>query len=214
MQVARLVLGALDTNCWVVGDDSGGPVVVIDPAAEPQAVLEVVGARSIASVVLTHGHFDHIGAVRSLVEATGAPFAVHRLDADAVVDAERNGGALFGFDVSAPEPSQLLAHGDEIVVGEVILRVLHTPGHTPGGICLLARDAGDAVHLFSGDTLFAGSVGRTDFPGGDAHALSSSIADRLAALDSSILVHPGHGPDTTIGRESRVNFFWPRGGSS
>lgn len=210
MQITRLVLGPLETNCWVVGDDDDGPVVVIDPADEPRVVLEAVGQRKVASIVLTHGHFDHLGAVRNLVEVTGAPFAMHELDACNVTSAEGTGGALFGFDVCAPAPSWLLADGDEFQAGEVGFRVLHTPGHTPGGICILARDASGEDHLFSGDTLFAGSVGRTDFPGGDARQLARSIADSLVALQPTTAVHPGHGPDTTIGRESRVNLFWPR----
>lgn len=209
MQIKRLVLGPLETNCWVVGDDSDGPVVVIDPAAEPHAVLEAVGSRRVASIVLTHGHFDHLGAVDELIALTGAPFAMHELDARNVTSAEGTGGALFGFDVSAPAPSRLLSDGDQYSEGGVEFRVMHTPGHTPGGICLLANDGTDEGHLFSGDTLFAGSVGRTDFPGGDARELAASIA-LLAPLDPATAVHPGHGPDTTIGRESRVNFFWPR----
>ena len=210
MQVKGLVLGALETNCWIVGDESGGPAVVIDPADKAQAVLEAVGSRAVAAIVLTHGHFDHVGAVRDLVALTGAPLAMHEGDALNVVSPEGNGAALFGFDQSAPAPTLLLADGDTFAAGAVEFEVLHTPGHTPGGICLLARETGGEAHLFSGDTLFAGSVGRTDFPGGDARELARSIAVRLAPLDPATSVHPGHGPDTTIERESRVNFFWPR----
>ncbi len=210
MQVTGLVLGALETNCWIVGDDCGGPAVVIDPADKAQAVLEAVGSRGVAAIVLTHGHFDHVGAVSDLVALTGAPLAMHEGDSLSVVSSAGNGAALFGFEMSAPAPTWLLADGDIFEAGEVELEVLHTPGHTPGGICLLARDASGETHLFSGDTLFAGSVGRTDFPGGDARALARSIAVKLAPLDPQTRVHPGHGPDTTIERESRVNFFWPR----
>jgi len=112
----------------------------------------------------------------------------------------------------APPADRILHDGDNIAVGAVTLQVLHTPGHTAGGICLYALDpTGAAPHLISGDTLFAGSVGRTDFPGGDARALSRSIAEKLAPLPPETLVHPGHGPDTSIGREARINPFWPRG---
>jgi len=210
MNVTRLVLGPLETNCWIVGDDAGGPAVVIDPADDPDAVLRAVGTRSVAGIVLTHGHFDHLGAVAELLDRTGAELAMHGSDAGNITTAVGTGAALFGFDVSAPAPTRLLADGEVLDAGEVEFRVLHTPGHTPGGICLFARDSNELAHLFSGDTLFAGSVGRTDFPGGDAHALARSIADVLAPLPPSTAVHPGHGPDTTIERESRTNFFWPR----
>ncbi|MDO9556744.1 MAG: MBL fold metallo-hydrolase [Coriobacteriia bacterium] len=204
MRIQRLVLGALDTNCFVVGDDEGGPAVVIDPADRSEVVLDAIGERELAAIVLTHGHFDHLGGVAGLVSATGAPLMVHEADADAVTSTEKNGAAYFGSDVVAPTVDRRLAEGDTIKAGSLVLEVLHTPGHTPGGIGLL----GDG-HLFSGDTLFAGSVGRSDFPGGDARALRASVA-RLAALSAGTVVHPGHGPDTTIARECKVNPFFPR----
>jgi len=204
VRIARLVLGALDTNCFVVGDDEGGPAVVIDPAADPDVILEAVAGREVAAIVLTHGHFDHLGGVAGLMSATGAPLLVHEADADAVVSAETNGGAYFGFSDRAPAVDRRLHEGDVIEAGGLSLEVLHTPGHTPGGISLLGEE-----HLFSGDTLFAGSVGRTDFHGGDAKTLRASVA-RLAALPPQTVVHPGHGPDTTIARELKVNPFFPR----
>jgi glyoxylase-like metal-dependent hydrolase (beta-lactamase superfamily II) len=210
LEVTRLVLGELDTNCWIVSDGAGGPLVVIDPAAEPERVLAAVDGRPVAAIVLTHGHFDHIGAVSELVRATGAPLMAHTADAAAVTSADGNGGAEFGFDVTAPAPDRLLEDGDVIEAGRLSLTVWATPGHTPGSIGLLAGSPEGPEHLFSGDTLFAGSVGRTDLSGGDARAMRGSIA-LLASLPSSTVVHPGHGPDTTIGHESRHNYFWPRG---
>jgi glyoxylase-like metal-dependent hydrolase (beta-lactamase superfamily II) len=211
MQSIRLVLGALDTNAWVVSDDADGPAVVIDPADDAQAVLSAVGERGVAAVVLTHGHFDHLGAVRELLEATGAPLCVHGDDAAGITTATGTGGAPFGFAQTAPPPDRLLCDGDVIEAGDLGLLVLHTPGHTPGGICLYAEGTAGAVpELFAGDTVFAGSVGRTDFPGGDARALSRSIAEKIAPLPGETIVHPGHGPDTTIGRERRLNPFFPR----
>ena len=210
MQVTRLVLGELETNCWIVGDEAGGPRAVIDPGDEGSRIVETLAGAPVTFVVLTHAHFDHIGAVAELLAETGAPLAAHADDADSLASAETTGGAAFGFDQTAPAPDILLADGDSLEVGAVTLTVLHTPGHTPGGICLLATDTAGAAHLFSGDTLFSGSVGRTDFPRGDARALSRSIATQLAPLDGTTVVHPGHGPDTTIAREARLNPFWPR----
>jgi hydroxyacylglutathione hydrolase len=210
--VESLVLGELDTNCWLVSDGSGGPLVVIDPAGDAPGLLAAIGRRPVALVVLTHGHFDHLGAAAAVLDATHAPLAVHRLDADAVSDARANGAAAFGFDSVAPEPDRLLEAGDVLEAGRVRLEVLHTPGHTPGGISLLCRapaDGSDAPHLFCGDTIFARSVGRTDFPGGDARVLGASIG-RLAMLPPDTRVHPGHGPDTTIGLEVVHNPFFPR----
>ncbi|MHB1341704.1 MAG: MBL fold metallo-hydrolase [Coriobacteriia bacterium] len=204
MKVERLILGMLETNCWLVSDDAGGPLIIIDPAGDADDLLAAVAAREVAAIVLTHGHFDHIGAVRAVMDATGAPLLVHEADAGSITSPVGNGGALFGFADTAPPPDGTLAEGDVVAAGDVRLAVLHTPGHTPGCISL----AGGG-HLFSGDTLFAGSVGRTDFPGGDGRTLRASVA-RLAGLPDETRVHPGHGPDTSIGRERRVNPFFPR----
>jgi glyoxylase-like metal-dependent hydrolase (beta-lactamase superfamily II) len=209
LDVTRLVLGELDTNCWIVSDGSGGPLVVIDPAAEPDRVLEAVAGRPVAAVVLTHGHFDHLGAASAVLDATSAPLLVSAEDAPFITDAEGNGGADFGFDFTAPAADRLLVDGDAIEAGALTLSVWATPGHTQGSISLLASSRGGDEHLFSGDTLFAGSVGRTDLAGGDPRAMRGSIA-LLASLPHSTVVHPGHGPDTTIGHESRHNYFWPR----
>jgi len=210
MRVTRLILGPLETNCWILGDDVGGPCIVIDPADDAPRILEELGDGTVQLVVLTHAHFDHIGAVAELLAETGAPLAAHADDAEYLATAEATGGAAFGFHNTAPTPDRLLANGDVIEAGALSVTVLHTPGHTPGGICLLASDGQGAAHLFSGDTLFSGSVGRTDFPRGDGSALAGSIAQQLSPLDPATQVHPGHGPDTTIAREARINPFWPR----
>lgn len=203
MIVERLVIGLLETNCWLVSAD-GERLIVIDPAAEPVRLLDIIGWRRVETIVLTHAHFDHIGAVSAIAAQTGAPVAVHEADAEAILSAERNGGLVFGFDIQAPPADRLLADGEAVEAAGLELAVLHTPGHTPGSICLYGYS-----HLFSGDTLFAGSVGRTDFAGGNPDAMARSVT-RLAALPDETVVHPGHGPDTTIGRERRINPFFPR----
>jgi glyoxylase-like metal-dependent hydrolase (beta-lactamase superfamily II) len=214
VNVVGIGVGPLETNCWIVSDGRGGPAIVIDPGEDLHLIEAALDGADVAAVVLTHAHFDHLGAAGALVEATGAPLLAHAEDAHRLTSAEPagTGGALFGFDDVAPAADRVLEEGDVIEAGAVSLRVLHTPGHTRGGISLYAEDpAGGPAHLFSGDTLFAGSVGRSDFPGGDARELARSIAEKLAPLPADTLVHPGHGPDTTIGREARINPFWPRG---
>ncbi|MDZ4064665.1 MAG: MBL fold metallo-hydrolase [Coriobacteriia bacterium] len=205
MNAQRLVLGELDTNCWIVDDGCGAPAVVIDPAGDEDVLLAALEGRSVSHVVLTHGHFDHLVAVRAVLAATGAPLLVHEADAARITDAVGTGARLFGLSYDAPPADAVLRDGDRVESGGLALEVLHTPGHTEGSICLL----GDG-RLFAGDTLFAGSIGRTDFPGGSMEDMRRSIAGRLAPLPDETLVHPGHGPDTTIGRERRVNPFFPR----
>ena len=204
MRVRRLTLGPLDTNCWIVDDGKSGPAVVIDPAADASAILSALEGSPVAAVVLTHAHFDHLGATREVRAATGAPLLIHAEDAEHITSSVGTGGALFGFDDHAPPADGVLAEGDVVTGGDLRLEVLHTPGHTTGGICLLGEG-----HLFSGDTLFAGSIGRTDFPRGDMSAMRHSIA-RLSSLPDDTRIHPGHGPESTIGRERRVNPFFPR----
>lgn len=213
MRVERLEVGPLGTNCWIVVDDLGGPLLVIDPGGDAPVILEAIGAREVAAVALTHAHFDHVGAAGAVVAATGAPLVVHRADAKRIMsDApDGTGGALFGFPGHvAPGADRTVVEGDELRFGALHATVRECPGHTQGGIALLVAPEDGPAHIFSGDSLFAGSVGRTDFPGGDARALASTIARVFAPLASDTHVHPGHGPDTTIGRESRVNPFWPR----
>ncbi len=203
MRVRGLVLGLIDTNCFVVDDDAGGPAVVIDPAGDVDEVRTALAGRAVGAIILTHGHFDHMGAVAELMAETGAPLLVHSVDAERVIGG--GDGHVFGMPMAGVKPDRLLEDGDTLHAGSLTLTVLHTPGHTPGSICLLADE-----EVFSGDTLFAGSVGRTDLPGGDGRELRESIATKLAPLPDETRVHPGHGPDTTIGRERRINPFFPR----
>jgi glyoxylase-like metal-dependent hydrolase (beta-lactamase superfamily II) len=187
-----------------VDDGVGGPVLVVDPADEPTVILREIDGAEVAGIVLTHAHFDHLVAARDVRLATGAPLSIHEADAVDMTSDEGTGARVFGFSGSAPPADRTFAEGDMIVAGEAVLTVIHTPGHSPGSVCLSAPGV-----LLSGDTLFAGSIGRTDFRGGDMAAMRRSIA-RLAELPDDTRVYPGHGPETTIGRERRVNPFFPR----
>lgn len=206
MIVRTVRVGALGTNCYIVGCEKTRKALVIDPGDEPAKILAALRASELecGSIVNTHGHVDHIAGNAGVKAATGAPIEIHEADAQALVDPGLNLSVLA---VSAPVPGaegiagpgadRLLREGDEVVAGSVRLRVIHTPGHTPGSISLV----GDGV-VFCGDTLFAdGGVGRTDFPGGSYDALVRSIEVKLFRLPDDTVVYPGHGPATTIGRE-------------
>lgn len=204
MIVERLTVGPLQTNCYVVADELNGSGVIIDPGGDAGKILKVVERLGIkvSMVINTHGHFDHIMANREIVEATGALLAIHRDDESLL----RKGGGLFflGVFVSSPPPNLFLQEGDEVKVGKAYLKVIHTPGHSPGSISLYSPEEGV---LFCGDVLFYMGVGRWDFPGGDYRVLMDSILNKLLVLPDETIVYPGHGPSTTIGQEKLHNPF-------
>ena len=199
----HLVVGQLQCNCYLVGDPETEQAVVIDPGDQPDDILAAAerhGLRLVAAVA-THAHFDHILAAGAIRERTGVPFYLHT-DELPLLDAMRTGSLKYlGRELRPPpEVDRWCRDGDEIVAGGAHLGVIHTPGHSPGSISLLAE--GDVV--FSGDTLFAGSIGRTDFLGGDRERELASIRERLFPL-GDMPVYPGHGPPTTIDREKIAN---------
>lgn len=206
MTIRALCLGELDTNCYVVWDDNR-TAMVIDPADEAGEILDVIVAEklSVAAVVLTHVHFDHLLAAEEVCAATGAPLCIGKGDADALSDPIRNLSGVFQMCPPVQlKADKLLGEGDVVSVGDLSFAVLETPGHTPGCICLM----GDEV-LFAGDTLFCDSIGRVDFPGSDVAAMVTSLR-RLAALPADLTVYSGHGPATTIGREVKCNPYLQR----
>lgn len=204
--VERLVVGPLQTNCYIVGDELSGEGIVIDPGGDGDAIMEAVKRLKlkIKLIVNTHGHFDHIMANRDIVDATDAPLAIHPDDAAMLTNPLRSFSFFVGTLRPSPPATVSLTDGSEVEVGSIRLQVLHTPGHSPGGTSLWCPE-GKVV--FSGDALFQMGIGRTDFPGGSMRILLQSIREKLFALPDDTVVYSGHGPETTIGFERRHNPF-------
>lgn len=208
MFVRGLPVGPLQANCFIIGCPETGEAAVIDPGAEAGRILKVLDKENLKLkyIIDTHGHFDHIGANGALRERTGAPILIHCDDGPMLTDAQLNGSLLWrdlgSGTLDGPAADRLVEDGEETEVGRLTLRFIHTPGHTPGGMCILLDDL-----VITGDTLFQGSIGRTDFPGGSFEVLMDSIHQKLLVLEDSVRVLPGHGPETTIGEERRHNPF-------
>lgn len=207
MILRALEVGPFGSNCYIVGSEATKEGMIVDPGAEAEVILDDVRrlGLDVKIIVATHAHMDHVGALRAVREATGAEFAMH--------EAESNGGAMHGmarvmgflmpgFSGPPPEPERLLRDGDVIKIGDLSFTVLHTPGHSPGGISLYGHDV-----VFSGDALFNFGIGRTDFPGCSHGELMDSIRNRLMTLPDETIVLPGHGPESTIGTERNYNPF-------
>lgn len=197
-------------NGYVLACDETREGVLIDPGDEVDQLLRVVAEQKLVIrwILLTHAHVDHVSGTARAKAATLAPVCLHRDDLPLYAAAAEQ-GAFFGFDIEAPPPvDRFYDLSAPIEFGTFAVRVLHTPGHTPGGVSLLVGPAGTAgTKVFVGDTLFAGSIGRTDLPGGDYDMLVGSIRNVLLALPDDVEVYAGHGPATTIGRERRTNPF-------
>ena len=198
-------VGPLACNCYVVGDPVTREAIVIDPGGDAAEITAAIDERNLVvkAVVATHAHFDHLIAADVVREHTGAPMYLHDADKP-LLDWFQTSGLMF-LGIELPPPPQIdsaPSEGDRLVAGSVELVVVHTPGHSPGSISLLSDAA-----LFSGDTLFADSIGRSDLPGGDSDQLIGSIRGKLFDSPDDMPVYPGHGPATTIGRERRFNPF-------
>lgn len=204
MILESLPTGPLQVNCYILGCEATRMAVVVDPGGEAEQIIALLQGLDLQleMVINTHGHFDHVGGNRKLLETTGVELLLHKDDKELLGMALQH-AAAYGLSTElSPEPQRLLSGGETISVGELEIKILHTPGHTPGGICLYVED-----QLIVGDTLFAGSIGRTDLPGGNHQQLLTSIHEQLLVLPDETTAHPGHGPATTIGRERAYNPF-------
>lgn len=210
LTVECLPVGALAANCYLVIDERTGETLIVDPGDEAERILAALDQRGVRQRVIgilhTHGHFDHVGATEALLQALGpVPILAHPADRYLYTPEARAAGAAYGYAVpEAPaQPTVALDEADPVRVGGASLRVLHTPGHTPGSISLLAEGS----WLLAGDTLFRRGIGRTDLLGGDEDAIYESIAEKLYPLPGTLRVLPGHGLATTIGEERSANPF-------
>ena len=204
VHVACYIVGLVETNCYLVWSPATREAVVIDPGGETEEILADLQRLdlSVRMVINTHGHADHILGNKEIIDKTGAVLAIGAEDARMLTKPVLNLSGWFGAPYASPAPDRLLRRGDEFTVGEAVFTVRSTPGHTPGGISLIG-----AGLAFTGDTLFAGSIGRTDFPGGGQGILLASIARELLTLPDATVVHPGHGPSSSIGAEKSGNPF-------
>jgi hydroxyacylglutathione hydrolase len=204
MQIDRFILGSFETNCYILRSSTDAKkCIVIDSEVGDGALVDFLKENGLQpeAIVLTHGHLDHIYGIPSLrTEYPNIKVYIHKLDEDMLIGA-RPASPIASLSVNYG-PGQIIKDGDELHFAGITLRVLHTPGHTPGGICLYSQ-ADDVI--FTGDALFAGSIGRTDFPLGDYEHLISAIKTRLLVLPDRTVVYPGHGPQTTIAEEKATN---------
>lgn len=198
----RLPIGMYSSNCYILGDNGEG--IIIDPGVDSKVIMEHVRklGLKIKYIILTHAHIDHICEMENMRKETGAPVAVHQLDAHALTDARYNGSALFGLDYTFNGADIFLKDGDILETKGLKFEIIHTPGHSSGGICIKVGNS-----IFTGDTLFRSSIGRTDLGNGDQDELLNSINKKLMVFSDDTEIYPGHGTSSTIGYERENNPF-------
>lgn len=204
MNYESVVVGPLETNCYLVFCSQTLKCAVVDPGAEPKKIFQAIEENNLQPVLLinTHGHVDHVGANKDVKEKYDIPLCIHPSDQTLLKKAHQSGLSFLLGTKNSPPPDRLLNEGDHLPIGKSRLKVIHTPGHSPGSICLL----GDGFVL-SGDALFFRGVGRTDLPGGSWNDLENSVRNKILTLSEEMIVLPGHGPSTRIGEEKESNPF-------
>jgi len=204
IEVRKIVVAPLQSNCYVVRGEDSEEGVIIDPGGEGEKIIEQIERLGVAPkyILNTHGHGDHIAANGAVKSRYDVPLLIHRDEAALLTDPQLNMSAVYGIPVVSPAADGFLEEGGSVKFGSLCLKVLYTPGHSPGGVALYGHGV-----VFTGDALFMGSIGRYDLPGGDEDLLISKIRENLLTLPEETIVYPGHGGDTTIGIEKRHNPF-------
>jgi glyoxylase-like metal-dependent hydrolase (beta-lactamase superfamily II) len=205
MILEQIQTSPIGTNCYVYGDDGARRAFVIDPGSDAPVILDILRQHDlhVEAIIATHGHWDHVGAVRAVRETTGASFLAPEADLEMIRNASLRAQLMMGLPLDPPpDPDRFIGDGDELTAGSLRLRVVGAPGHSPGHVILV----GDGL-AFVGDVVFAGGIGRTDLPGGDWGALRDTLETRILTLPDSTILYPGHGPHTTVGRERVSNPF-------
>ncbi|ADD68216.1 beta-lactamase domain protein [Denitrovibrio acetiphilus DSM 12809] len=204
MKLESIIVGPLAVNCYIISKD--GKAVIVDPGGNTESIVKYLkqGKLTPVAIVNTHGHFDHIGSVSQLKEAYDIPFMLHK-DDEFLCSHGAESSAMFGFDkIENPAITDYLTDGQQLSLGGIEIGVIHTPGHSPGGVCLYVREL---KSVMTGDTLFLESVGRSDFPYASTEQLMHSIREKVFSLPDETKVFPGHGPSSSIGHEKKFNPF-------
>lgn len=203
MEITVLTVGPVYTNCYIVNKEGSKSCLVIDPGEDAEKIADYIRKKSmkLEGILLTHGHFDHITGVSKLVSLAGGKVYACREEKEVLANPQLNGSVMMGYEV-ALEPEVFLRDGQQLTLADLQFRVIHTPGHTKGGCCYYAEEE---KILFSGDTIFMESIGRTDFPTGNSRELMDSIRNKILVLPDEVQIYPGHGPDTSVAYETANN---------